>query len=273
MPVPAAGAGRAPAPAPTSPPTPTHPPSHPPTEPLRTSVTTYIEMFIGSEITAATHLAPLESATKDKANVTLVACEAPDFNCTASVSLARKERCCQSTPTPNTEKVHPASPTSAVRLRFPLARRSFRRETAECLGAASSDEVVSKGGVESEPPWPLPARHHPTHLAHPATDGPTPPPPHVKTGANTGAKRRHEPLVHSRMRHGTRGALGRRPARGRCSTKRSCRSSGSWACCHQQRRRFVAICACVQMCAGRVHAPGGCVGCSRPGKPADSSSF
>ena len=56
--------------------------------PPRISVTTYIDMFMDSERTAAMHLAPLETATKDDPDVKLVLCEAPDFNCTAPVSLA-----------------------------------------------------------------------------------------------------------------------------------------------------------------------------------------
>jgi len=63
---------------------------------LPSRVTTYIEMFMGSERTAEDHLAPLEAAVKPTdAAVTLVACEAPDFNCTASFQFDEHSRVVQ----------------------------------------------------------------------------------------------------------------------------------------------------------------------------------
>mmetsp|Transcript_42572 Transcript_42572/g.113811 ORF Transcript_42572/g.113811 Transcript_42572/m.113811 type:complete len:171 (+) Transcript_42572:1935-2447(+) len=59
---------------------------------LPSRVTTYIEMFMDSERTAAMHLAPLETATKDDPDVKLVLCEAPDFNCTAPFDFDANSR-------------------------------------------------------------------------------------------------------------------------------------------------------------------------------------
>ena len=51
---------------------------------------------MGSERTAEDHLAPLEAAVKPTdAAVTLVACEAPDFNCTASFQFDEHSRVVQ----------------------------------------------------------------------------------------------------------------------------------------------------------------------------------